>query len=142
MKNATPAPQELDAALSSAGLAPPGAHAPGGAGLPRLWAAVCGVWASKWGDRAWLSRAARGVEEGDLSMSVLIQQARFGGGLLGARVPIEQARGALVLIQQARARKGLVCVLGAQAVEGTGDERRAWLGREVPDAGAVSAGVT
>ena len=32
------------------------------------------VWASKWNDRAWLSRRARGVAEGDLFMSCLLQQ--------------------------------------------------------------------
>jgi hypothetical protein len=69
-------PQELDAALSKAGLAAPGAYggAAGAKALAAVWAAICGVWASKWGDRAWLSRKARGVPESDLVMSVLIQQ--------------------------------------------------------------------
>ncbi|GAB4821271.1 hypothetical protein N2152v2_008317 [Parachlorella kessleri] len=49
------------------------------AGLSRpdpdqLWAAICRVWASKWNDRAWLSRRAQGVPEGDLFMAVLLQQ--------------------------------------------------------------------
>ena len=68
--------QELDAALAAAGLAAPGARAPGARALAPLWRAVCAVWASKWGDRAWLSRRARGVPEGDLAMSVLLQQVR------------------------------------------------------------------
>ena len=32
------------------------------------------VWASKWSERAWLSRRARGVPEQDLRMAVLLQQ--------------------------------------------------------------------
>ena len=32
------------------------------------------VWASKWSERAWLSRRARGVKEADLYMAVLLQQ--------------------------------------------------------------------
>ncbi len=36
------------------------------------------VWASKWTDRAWLSRRACGVPEGDLFMSVLLQQVCAG----------------------------------------------------------------
>lgn len=32
------------------------------------------VWASKWNDRAWLSRKARGVADGDLFMACLLQQ--------------------------------------------------------------------
>lgn len=35
------------------------------------------VWASKWSERAWLSRRARGVKEGDLYMAVLLQQVSF-----------------------------------------------------------------
>ncbi|KAG2441975.1 hypothetical protein HYH02_009769 [Chlamydomonas schloesseri] len=41
---------------------------------PAVWAAVCRVWASKWTDRAWLSRRALGLREEDLFMSVLLQQ--------------------------------------------------------------------
>ena len=33
------------------------------------------VWASKWSDRAWLSRRARGVADTSLFMAVLLQQA-------------------------------------------------------------------
>ena len=40
----------------------------------RAWKAVCGVWASKWNDRAWLSRKARGIKDADLQMAVLLQQ--------------------------------------------------------------------
>lgn len=32
------------------------------------------VWASKWNDRAWLSRKARGVADADLFMACLLQQ--------------------------------------------------------------------
>lgn len=39
----------------------------------------CGqVWASQWGDRAWLSRQACQVPEGDLKMSVLLQEVSSG----------------------------------------------------------------
>ncbi|GIM14936.1 hypothetical protein Vretimale_17803 [Volvox reticuliferus] len=43
-------------------------------GWSAVWSAVCRVWASKWTDRAWLSRRALGIAEGDLFMSVLVQQ--------------------------------------------------------------------
>lgn len=49
----------------------------------QLWPAICGVWASKWGDRAWLSRRARGVPDDQLFMACLLQQVR---GLLRATV--------------------------------------------------------
>jgi alpha-glucan,water dikinase len=42
--------------------------------LRGVWRAVLGVWASKWTDRAWLSRRARRVNEQALSMSVLLQR--------------------------------------------------------------------
>ena len=35
------------------------------------------VWASKWNDRAWLSRRARGVPDSTLFMAALLQQARL-----------------------------------------------------------------
>ena len=49
------------------------------AGLPsvaweQMWHAICRVWASKWNDRAYLSRRARGVPHDSLQMAVLIQQ--------------------------------------------------------------------
>ena len=34
------------------------------------------VWASKWTERAWLSRRARGIPDDDLFMAVLLQQVR------------------------------------------------------------------
>lgn len=38
------------------------------------WSAICGVWASKWNHRAWLSRRSAGLPEEQLAVSVLIQQ--------------------------------------------------------------------
>jgi alpha-glucan,water dikinase len=38
------------------------------------WTAVQKVWASQWGERAWLSRRALGLTENQLRMSVLIQK--------------------------------------------------------------------
>jgi alpha-glucan,water dikinase len=48
-------------------------------GLPalawdRIWHAVTRVWASKWNDRAYYSRTARGISHDDLMMAVLVQQ--------------------------------------------------------------------
>jgi alpha-glucan,water dikinase len=40
----------------------------------RAWNAVCRVWASKWNDRAFLSRRARCIPHDALRMAVLIQQ--------------------------------------------------------------------
>jgi alpha-glucan, water dikinase len=40
----------------------------------QAWAAIRRVWASKWNDRAYLSRRARGVPHDGLLMAVLIQQ--------------------------------------------------------------------
>lgn len=39
-----------------------------------IWDAICKVWASKWTDRAWLSRRARGEPDSSVFMSVLIQR--------------------------------------------------------------------
>ena len=64
-------PQGLGAALESAGAAGQLAHLGGAAGAG-LWRAVKQVWASKWTERAYLSRRAGGVAEGDLSMAVLL----------------------------------------------------------------------
>ncbi|KAF8071284.1 R1 [Scenedesmus sp. PABB004] len=66
--------QELSRVAAAAGL--PGAEswAPGSATWAPVWAAICKVWASQWADRAWLSRQACGVPEGQLSMSVLLQE--------------------------------------------------------------------
>jgi alpha-glucan,water dikinase len=49
------------------------------AGLPpvsweQTWHAICRVWASKWNDRAYLSRRARGIPHDSLQMAVLIQE--------------------------------------------------------------------
>lgn len=38
------------------------------------WSSICEVWASKWNHRAWLSRQSAGLPEGQLAVSVLIQQ--------------------------------------------------------------------
>lgn len=40
----------------------------------QAWRAICAVWASKWTERAWLSRKARGVQDDELYMAVLLQQ--------------------------------------------------------------------
>ncbi|KAF6251712.1 glutathione synthetase ATP-binding domain-like protein [Scenedesmus sp. NREL 46B-D3] len=65
--------QELSRTAAAAGL--PGADSwtsPGN--WAPMWAAITKVWASQWAERAWLSRQACGVPEGQLSMSVLLQQ--------------------------------------------------------------------
>ncbi|PRW45423.1 Carbohydrate-Binding Module Family 45 [Chlorella sorokiniana] len=67
--------QELAAAAAQAGLiASPADWAEGSAGWAAAWKAICQVWASKWNDRAWLSRRAQGVPDADLYMAVLLQQ--------------------------------------------------------------------
>lgn len=66
------------AAAAAAGLiASPAQWSAGGAGWKQAWGAVTAVWASKWTERAWLSRKARGVEDSELYMAVLLQQVRF-----------------------------------------------------------------
>ncbi|HEY7156101.1 MAG TPA: PEP/pyruvate-binding domain-containing protein, partial [Gemmataceae bacterium] len=40
----------------------------------QAWRSVCRVWASKWNDRAYLSRRARGIPHDSLQMAVLIQE--------------------------------------------------------------------
>lgn len=51
-----------------------------GAGLPaperweEAWGAIKGVWASKWNERAYLSRKTWGIPHGDLYMAVLVQE--------------------------------------------------------------------
>ncbi|GLC52406.1 Phosphoglucan, water dikinase, chloroplastic [Pleodorina starrii] len=52
----------------------PAAAAASATSWPAVWSAVCRVWASKWTDRAWLSRRALRIGEGELFMSVLLQQ--------------------------------------------------------------------
>jgi alpha-glucan,water dikinase len=71
--------QELSAVASAAGL--PGADSwaqPNSNSWPAVWTAITKVWASQWGDRAWLSRQACQVPEGDLKMSVLLQEIADG----------------------------------------------------------------
>jgi alpha-glucan,water dikinase len=65
---AAPAPLQtsLQAAWQRAGLAPPP--------WEQAWQATRRVWASKWNERAYLSRRARGVPHDSLRMAVLIQQ--------------------------------------------------------------------
>lgn len=50
-----------------------------GAGWADAWSAICRVWASKWTERAWLSRRSRGVPEDKLYMAVLLQQVDWKG---------------------------------------------------------------
>jgi alpha-glucan,water dikinase len=67
--------QELSQVAAAAGL--PGADSwtrPGSTTWPPVWKAITKVWASQWAERAWLSRQACGVPEGQLCMSVLLQQ--------------------------------------------------------------------
>ncbi|GMT47561.1 MAG: hypothetical protein IEMM0007_1127 [bacterium] len=65
------APEELPAALH-------GVMEDAGLGWPEAWddAWMCikRVWASRWNERAYLSRKARGIPDEDLFMAVLIQQ--------------------------------------------------------------------
>lgn len=71
--------QELSRVAAAAGL--PGADSwaqPGSSTWPAVWSAITKVWASQWGDRAWLSRQACQVPEGDLKMSVLLQEVADG----------------------------------------------------------------
>jgi alpha-glucan,water dikinase len=65
--------------LPPAGLEPALREAWQRVGLPafdweQAWHAIRRVWASKWNDRAYLSRRARGVSHDSLRMAVLIQQ--------------------------------------------------------------------
>jgi len=64
---------EVGGKAASAGLASAGAWGAPAEWQP-VWAAVTGVWASKWGARAWLSRRATGVPDAALSMAVLLQE--------------------------------------------------------------------
>lgn len=45
----------------------------------QAWAAITGVWASKWNDRAFLACKKAGLQHENLSMAVLCQQARAPG---------------------------------------------------------------
>jgi phosphoenolpyruvate synthase/pyruvate phosphate dikinase len=44
------------------------------ADMERVWDAVCGVWASKWTERAWLSRKSCGIPDADLNVAVLLME--------------------------------------------------------------------
>jgi alpha-glucan,water dikinase len=57
----------LHAAMQEEGLPLPRGH-------ERVWACIRSVWASKWTDRAWLSREKQGIPHGEVYMAVLIQQ--------------------------------------------------------------------
>ena len=46
----------------------------GSLNFTEAWAAILKVWASQWGERAWLSRRAMGLTESQLQMSVLLQK--------------------------------------------------------------------
>jgi alpha-glucan, water dikinase len=65
---------DVAAAAAVAGLVPKGFWTPDGAEWSSSWQAICTVWASKWNDRAWLSRRAQGIAEDSLYMAVLLQQ--------------------------------------------------------------------
>uniref|UniRef100_A0A383WLS7 Uncharacterized protein n=1 Tax=Tetradesmus obliquus TaxID=3088 RepID=A0A383WLS7_TETOB len=65
--------QELSRTAAAAGLPGADSWTSPGEWAP-MWAAITKVWASQWAERAWLSRQACGVPEGQLSMSVLLQQ--------------------------------------------------------------------
>ena len=56
--------------------------------LPALWRGVKLVWASKWNDRAVLSRRAQGVPDDLLNIAALIQVNRKGVDSLGRRIPL------------------------------------------------------
>lgn len=73
-KGAVTCPAELKAALEPAlkRLGPE-------TRFPRAWKAICAVWASKWTDRAWLSRKRAGVDNDALKMAVLLQAVQPAG---------------------------------------------------------------
>lgn len=58
-----PPPQELVSAAAAAGI---------NLAAPEVWQAVTNVWASKWTERAYLSRQACGITEDSLHMAVLL----------------------------------------------------------------------
>lgn len=67
---------EVAKAAQAAGLVTAGQWQQGSPGWQAAWQAITGVWASKWNERAWLSRRARGVRDADLFMACLLQQVR------------------------------------------------------------------
>ena len=62
-------PRELEASLSKviADISPT-------VDIAKLWDAVCAVWASKWTERAWLSRKSCGIPDEDLNVAVLLME--------------------------------------------------------------------
>ena len=66
---------ELAAACAFSGVAVDAAAgwASSEAAFEPVWEAVCAVWASKWADRAWLSRRSARIADAALRMSVLLQ---------------------------------------------------------------------
>ena len=70
---------EVATQAEAAGLIPAGLWQEGSPGWEAAWRGITGVWASKWNDRAWLSRQARGVKESDLYMACLLQQVSMPG---------------------------------------------------------------
>lgn len=66
---------EAAAAAAASGLIVSAEEWAGGesAAWHEAWAAISAVWASKWNDRAWLSRRAQGIPDTELYMSVLLQ---------------------------------------------------------------------
>eukprot|EP00878_Enallax_costatus_P012225 GHUV01012768.1.p1 GENE.GHUV01012768.1~~GHUV01012768.1.p1 ORF type:complete len:407 (+),score=64.26 GHUV01012768.1:489-1709(+) len=74
------------------------------------WSAICGVWASKWNHRAWLSRRSAGLPEDQLAVSVLLQQVLPGAYafVLHTASPFSGARGEMY--------GELVCGLGETLV--------------------------
>ena len=62
-------PEELEDALAAAS-----ATLSATTDIASLWNAVCGVWASKWTERAWLSRKSCGIDDDDLNVAVLLME--------------------------------------------------------------------
>lgn len=66
---------EVAAAAAAAGIIPSSTEwQQGSQGWTAAWSAICKVWASKWTDRAWLSRRFQRVPDEALYMAVLLQQ--------------------------------------------------------------------
>ncbi|GAQ90596.1 Carbohydrate-Binding Module Family 45 protein [Klebsormidium nitens] len=65
--------KEVTGVAEAAGIVESGAWASDEA-WKAAWGAICRVWASKWTDRAWLSRRAWGTPDGALQMAVLLQK--------------------------------------------------------------------
>jgi len=89
---------ELSGAAAKAGLPGAGEWAGEAGGWKDVWAAVKEVWASKWSDRAWLSRRANGIPDSDLHMAVLLQEVLPSeyAFVLHTANPITGARGEVV----------------------------------------------